>query len=112
MAVAITAAVVALAAGGALGLGGGEQQEVRHVLAPGLAGGGLADEVGPAQCRQDRDDHLVLGLRLVETDVIAQLGNQSADGFTECKELRSEEHTSELQSLMRISYAVFCLKKK
>src|SRR3546814_2325163 len=27
-------------------------------------------------------------------------------------ELRSEEHTSELQSLMRISYAVFCLKKK
>src|SRR3546814_1352793 len=29
-----------------------------------------------------------------------------------CKEERSEEHTSELQSLMRISYAVFCLKKK
>src|SRR3546814_13097000 len=29
------------------------------------------------------------------------------DGFA-----RSEEHTSELQSLMRISYAVFCLKKK
>src|SRR3546814_375924 len=28
------------------------------------------------------------------------------------KEERSEEHTSELQSLMRISYAVFCLKKK
>src|SRR3546814_2655427 len=33
------------------------------------------------------------------------LGYQPAD-------LRSEEHTSELQSLMRISYAVFCLKKK
>src|SRR3546814_17947895 len=35
---------------------------------------------------------------------------------TECRlgqtMLRSEEHTSELQSLMRISYAVFCLKKK
>src|SRR3546814_3768214 len=31
-----------------------------------------------------------------------------ADGFL----LRSEEHTSELQSLMRISYAVFCLKRK
>src|SRR3546814_6242327 len=29
-----------------------------------------------------------------------------------CAALRSEEHTSELQSLMRISYAVFCLKKK
>src|SRR3546814_8451252 len=28
------------------------------------------------------------------------------------KQSRSEEHTSELQSLMRISYAVFCLKKK
>src|SRR3546814_9961130 len=28
------------------------------------------------------------------------------------REVRSEEHTSELQSLMRISYAVFCLKKK
>src|SRR3546814_3180065 len=33
-------------------------------------------------------------------------------GLTEGIELRSEEHTSELQSLMRISYAVFCLKKK
>src|SRR3546814_7814553 len=33
--------------------------------------------------------------------------NWSIDG-----ELRSEEHTSELQSLMRTSYAVFCLKKK
>src|SRR3546814_10790221 len=30
----------------------------------------------------------------------------------ETEEGRSEEHTSELQSLMRISYAVFCLKKK
>src|SRR3546814_4224065 len=29
-----------------------------------------------------------------------------------CRRNRSEEHTSELQSLMRISYAVFCLKKK
>src|SRR3546814_5028681 len=29
-----------------------------------------------------------------------------------CCDIRSEEHTSELQSLMRISYAVFCLKKK
>src|SRR3546814_8352520 len=31
---------------------------------------------------------------------------------TNTNEFRSEEHTSELQSLMRISYAVFCLKKK
>src|SRR3546814_3658066 len=35
----------------------------------------------------------------------------SAGGETP-DEARSEEHTSELQSLMRISYAVFCLKKK
>src|SRR3546814_3867114 len=34
-----------------------------------------------------------------------------AEEFGEVEE-RSEEHTSELQSLMRISYAVFCLKKK
>src|SRR3546814_9610542 len=34
---------------------------------------------------------------------------QSAPGY---HLMRSEEHTSELQSLMRISYAVFCLKKK
>src|SRR3546814_5740821 len=33
-------------------------------------------------------------------------------GATYCLDRRSEEHTSELQSLMRISYAVFCLKKK
>src|SRR3546814_6569072 len=33
-------------------------------------------------------------------------------GLSICRQLRSEEHTSELQSLMRISYAVFCLKKK
>src|SRR3546814_10187279 len=32
--------------------------------------------------------------------------------LSRCMVKRSEEHTSELQSLMRISYAVFCLKKK
>src|SRR3546814_4816646 len=32
--------------------------------------------------------------------------------FFSSRPIRSEEHTSELQSLMRISYAVFCLKKK
>src|SRR3546814_5796590 len=35
----------------------------------------------------------------------------SSRGRRACVLLRSEEHTSELQSLMRISYAVFCLKK-
>src|SRR3546814_6591059 len=38
---------------------------------------------------------------------LVSLGADRADGGT-----RSEEHTSELQSLMRISYAVFCLNKK
>src|SRR3546814_9945332 len=38
------------------------------------------------------------------TEIVARDQNRRA--------LRSEEHTSELQSLMRISYAVFCLKKK
>src|SRR3546814_9162190 len=36
----------------------------------------------------------------------------SQDFYCGARKLRSEEHTSELQSLMRISYAVFCLKKK
>src|SRR3546814_1249084 len=35
-----------------------------------------------------------------------------ADEIACLSQMRSEEHTSELQSLMRISYAVFCLKKK
>src|SRR3546814_3414997 len=37
---------------------------------------------------------------------------QWQDGGAAHRSVRSEEHTSELQSLMRISYAVFCLKKK
>src|SRR3546814_3499138 len=52
--------------------------------------------------------------------VIAQLGfidREPGDLFSNARlgdrpHHRSEEHTSELQSLMRISYAVFCLKKK
>src|SRR3546814_10616175 len=41
------------------------------------------------------------------------LAGEQAFLFEPCQRLaRSEEHTSELQSLMRISYAVFCLKKK
>src|SRR3546814_4360985 len=40
------------------------------------------------------------------------LMTQMLGAFAEFERARSEEHTSELQSLMRISYAVFCLKKK
>src|SRR3546814_9833612 len=39
-------------------------------------------------------------------------GGPSCQHFRSLRAIRSEEHTSELQSLMRISYAVFCLKKK
>src|SRR3546814_7894364 len=46
----------------------------------------------------------------------AKAASRSLLGRTPCSSTglkgRSEEHTSELQSLMRISYAVFCLKKK
>src|SRR3546814_5398173 len=44
--------------------------------------------------------------RLCDTAMTGRSGDAAAGGR------RSEEHTSELQSLMRISYAVFCLKKK
>src|SRR3546814_15625065 len=40
------------------------------------------------------------------------LNSMAQDVLSNKVDLRSEEHTSELQSLMRISYAVFCLKKK
>src|SRR3546814_3101808 len=42
----------------------------------------------------------------------AHLAQIHADRVVGAVDGRSEEHTSELQSLMRISYAVFCLKKK
>src|SRR3546814_3330963 len=48
--------------------------------------------------------------RYVRTDPGNQLVHPHLHGLG--KLVRSEEHTSELQSLMRISYAVFCLKKK
>src|SRR3546814_1004342 len=44
--------------------------------------------------------------------VIVDFPNESLLKILKLERLRSEEHTSELQSLMRISYAVFCLKKK
>src|SRR3546814_2334665 len=49
--------------------------------------------------------------RLVEVQVAAE-GLVAALAREHHFHARSEEHTSELQSLMRISYAVFCLKKK
>src|SRR3546814_4674417 len=54
--------------------------------------------IGPGQGIGDRRSHVRR----------AELGQHRAVDIGD----RSEEHTSELQSLMRISYAVFCLKKK
>src|SRR3546814_4843113 len=45
-------------------------------------------------------------------DVARRRGRHRAEPGRLCGTIRSEEHTSELQSLMRISYAVFCLKQK
>src|SRR3546814_5946694 len=52
---------------------------------------------------------------LADTDPLTGLLNRRAflrEAIGRAGDQRSEEHTSELQSLMRISYAVFCLKKK
>src|SRR3546814_2904784 len=63
-----------------------------------------------------KPDEFVLKREALATEAgkLAALANANdAAGFAaQVPELRSEEHTSELQSLMRISYAVFCLKKK
>src|SRR3546814_4718024 len=77
---------------------------------------GLADSAHPSAylllaSNADRWGALAIGkspkpsITKLSTPKLAQLPALS-------EELRSEEHTSELQSLMRISYAVFCLKKK
>src|SRR3546814_6608395 len=52
-----------------------------------------------------RSDEMCARFPEIQWGVTASNASQITDG-------RSEEHTSELQSLMRISYAVFCLKKK
>src|SRR3546814_6774483 len=64
--------------------------------------------LAPRSRALDNLDHLVRWTRGVAND----LGDIRRAHFEPGAERRSEEHTSELQSLMRISYAVFCLKKK
>src|SRR3546814_7625736 len=70
----------------------------RHAF-PGVDAGGNAAPVV-------LDRHRTVGVEDDE-DAVAMAGQRLVDGV-----VRSEEHTSDLQSLMRISYAVFCLKKK
>src|SRR3546814_9700513 len=80
-----------------------------------LAAAGKLVEHGRPQCRIDQFALLRAGGRVVGVG-IAMLQHDRVGGMRRqgCSQvgLRSEEHTSELQSLMRISYAVFCLKKK
>src|SRR3546814_6090526 len=62
-------------------------------------------EIGAGQVTKACNQMIVACNALVIAEVVALAERSGVDA-------RSEEHTSELQSLMRISYAVFCLKKK
>src|SRR3546814_10612990 len=80
-----------------------EQRHVSRAVSDGLSN-------GVRELRRVGENDLLLGLEVVEQGAAREKG-----GFGDViqgRGLRSEEHTSELQSLMRISYAVFCLKKK
>src|SRR3546814_9381988 len=59
----------------------------------------------------DRPVARIEAIRKCRPDARLTVDANQGWSFEQLKE-RSEEHTSELQSLMRISYAVFCLKKK
>src|SRR3546814_6511331 len=58
------------------------------------------------------DEQLLDAGEMDVDDRLHRLAARKSDVMEEAAAQRSEEHTSELQSLMRTSYAVFCLKKK
>src|SRR3546814_1835177 len=97
----------------ALGEGGVGPGRVRSLIR-------LADERGKLADRTVRDDLMRLHTMVeITTWHLGRMksGNAATGGEGNLAKLRnsdvrSEEHTSELQSLMRISYAVLCLKKK
>src|SRR3546814_9327569 len=64
-----------------------------------------------ARCGIAGRDHGIIGGQIPFGAVFVR-GEPETVHQVAFQRLRSEEHTSELQSLMRISYAVFCLKKK
>src|SRR3546814_4371417 len=73
------------------------------------AGPGLTALIGPSGSGKSSLLNMVAGLLRPDEGRIS-VGGQML--FDSAGAVRSEEHTSELQSLMRSSYAVFCLKKK
>src|SRR3546814_7606249 len=83
-----------------------------HALALGLSCAGYSDD-NRTHTTSDWLRASVTGLRDASGGKTRLLGAFVEDAISLTPHLtRSEEHTSELQSLMRISYAVFCLKKK
>src|SRR3546814_9135498 len=84
-----------------LGLTDGDRTQF-GALGPGLLTGRII-KVAP--------EHLHPG-PITVADVVGHIHIKAGQIGVGVKQVRSEEHTSELQSLMRISYAVFCLQKK
>src|SRR3546814_3521227 len=86
----------------------------------GAAGAVLYFDVNDLKAINDRYGHAagdavlkqICEILLRETRASDVVGRLGGDEFGVILAQRSEEHTSELQSLMRISYAVFCLKQK
>src|SRR3546814_2907926 len=74
-----------------------------------------ATELAPAAAKmhtgRSRNDQIATDLRLYAKRALTGIAQRTV-ALQQVLLDRSEEHTSELQSLMRISYAVFCLKKK
>src|SRR3546814_10335087 len=68
-------------------------------------------EVGSVQ-REPAKRHVNLSSLEANVDLGFATLTSSTSYYNHEGDIRSEEHTSELQSLMRISYAVFCLKKQ
>src|SRR3546814_9796074 len=86
-----------------------------RAAAPCLLGGPCKRRLDIGQiARRHGDSHRIepVGLRKQRARGGAVIGEAAVRGVVRRLQPRSEEHTSELQSLMRISYAVFCLKKK
>src|SRR3546814_9312486 len=74
------------------------------------AAGAHAHAIAAALIDDDLDRAMTLGL--LEPVACSACTDDCSKRLRQAREARSEEHTSELQSLMRISYAVFCLNNK